>query len=626
MTNENDLFEENYENGEIVEPADVVPEKKKPKEKKPKEKKPKEKQPNKLETWWKGLTPLKQKLTIGGTIVGVIALMLVVKLFFFTDKGSYFADVKNIVTSDLGSFEYVFDIRTSEYKEQKIEASDYTQSELEGLENSDKVETETGDKEEGKHQGSIKDDWGNKDNISTDEWKYPNYKLVIKGQTLSTSPHKAYYNISLVTEYFNDALTEIYVIDGKYYINIEQLRYWLSQSQDAYLVSLGKELVEGSNWLVIDEKDFAYASRYAEDGEERNITSLFTLKENITTMANILLSNLENSVSSDSLSIQDNMKYFTLKNPADVIKKFKSLTVNSGDLYDVYIKNAYSEEDLKLVKKEKDNFIVALSDLAMIFNTKNVMLDMQGMTRTYSDNEGNNVIEATLNTAFSDGVVDYRVNISMLRSSKVSEITAPKGSSVNAKDYNSDIELLTNKLIDYFNFTDIKTEVKLNTTVDSIRKDIDNSFIKLFNETGLVYVTENNFETILKEYAEYDKDDKLEALVTEYYDLLKQEDVEVEQGKEKIETLSWGTDYKVDKNNELSNDKLLVYTLTGDLDPTLFSIKDGDNLYPCNNTTILTSYDKNFEIPENSLCFVISNSVNEFELYYDNELLGKLTR
>lgn len=626
MTNENDLFEENYENGEIVEPIDVVTEKGKPKEDNSKEKKPKEKKPNKLVVWWKSLSPKKQKLSIGGTIAGIIVLMIVVKLVFFADKGSYFQDVQSIVTSDLGSFEYVFDIRTSEYKEQKIEASDYSQSDLEGLESSDKVENETGDTTDGKHQGSIKEDWGNKDNISTDEWQYPSYKLVIKGQTLSTSPHKAYYNISLVTEYFNDTLTEVYIVDGKYYINIEQLRYWLSQSQDSYLVSLGKSLVEGSNWLVIDEDDFAYASRLTEDGEERSITSLYTIKENATLMASILLSNLEGATSSDSLSVQDNMKYFTLKNSSDVIAKFKGLTTNSGDLFDVYVKNAYSEEYHKLVNKEKDNFIVALSDLAMIFNTKNVMLDMQGMTRTYNDNDGNNIIEATLNTAFSDGVVDYRVNISMMRSSKVTEINVPKGSSINAKDYNSDIEVLANKLIDYLNFTDIKTEVKLNTTVDSVRKDIDNAFIKMLNETGLVYVTENNFKTILTEYAEYDKDGKLEAIVTEYYNLLKQKDVEVEQEKEKIETLTWGEGYQVSKNNVLSNDRLLVYILTGDLDPSLFSIKDGNNLYPCNNITILTSYDKEFEIPDNSLCFVISNDVNEFDLYYDNELLGKLTR
>lgn len=569
----------------------------------------------------------KKNLLIVGGIVLAIILLIVVKIVFFSDKGSYFNDVNKIITSDLGSFEYVFDIRTKEFEEEKIEATDYDQSQLEGLENADDVEKETvSDEEDGKHQSSIKDEWGNKDNISTGDWQYPNYKLVIKGQTLSTKPHEAYYKISLVTEYFNDVLTEIYVKDDNYYINIEQLRYWLTQSQDSYLVSIGKSLIEGSNWLVINEKDFAYISRYAEDNEKSELTSLYDMKEHTTTMASIILKNLEGVVDSDSLSIQDNMKYFTLKNSTDVVKKFKSLATNSGDLYDSYISKVYKDNDLKQAKNEKDNFIVALSDLAMMFNTKNVLLDMQGMTRTYKDNDGYNVIEATLNTALTDGVTDYRINISMMRTNKVTELKIPSGSTVSSLDYSVDIENVFNDIVDYLNFTSIKTEVKLNTSVDSIKKDIDKSFIKMLNETGLVYVTENNFKTIISEYEKYDKGDKLKSIVEDYNNLLKQNENEELTDEEKINELAWGTGFKVNKNLELSNDRLLVYTVVGDLDYSLFSIKESENIYPCNNEVILKSYDPNFEVPEKSLCFIISNSVNEFELYYDNECLGKLTR
>lgn len=569
----------------------------------------------------------KKNLLIVGGIVLAIILLIVVKLVFFSDKGSYFNDVSKIITSDLGSFEYVFDIRTKEYEKEKIEATDFDQSQLEGLENADGVEKETSDdKEDGKHQSSIKDEWGNKDNISTGDWQYPNYKLVIKGQTLSTKPYEAYYNISLVTEYFNDVLTEIYIKDGNYYINIEQLRYWLTQSQDSYLVSVGKSLIEGSNWLVINEEDFAYISRYAEDNEKSEVHSLYDMKEHTTTMANMLLRSLEDAVDSDSLSIQDNMKYFTLKNPSDVVRKFKSLATNSGDLYDSYISKVYKDNDLNQAKNEKDNFIVALSDLAMMFNTKNVLLDMQGMTRTYKDNDGYNVIEATLNTALTDGVTDYRVNISMMRTNKVTDIKLPSGSTVSSLDYNVDIEEVFNDIVDYLNFTSVKTEVKLNTSVDSIKKDIDKAFIKMFNETGLVFVTENNFKTILAEYEKYDKDGKLKGLVEDYNNLLSQAEDDEIANKDERNELSWGTDFKVTKNSNLSNDKLLVYTVTGDLDYSLFSIKESGNIYPCNNSVILKSYDPNFKIPEKSLCFVISNSVNEFELYYDNEFLGKLTR
>lgn len=595
----------------------------------------------------------KKALAIG---LGVIVVGCIC-YFIFRPKETYFDDVNKVTSATLGTYQYVLDVRTSEHKDVKVKASDVTKSDLSNLksaEDTESTEQETDiakqkESEGGKHNRSISDSWTNKDNILATDWKYPNYKLVIDEQTTSLKPYTCYYKVSLVTEYFNDVLTEVYCIDGNYYINIEQLRYWLRQSKDSYFLDLGNNLPDGSKWLVIPQKEFNYASRYAESNEKSGTSSIYRIDRKVNAIISIIFNQVNAYSDKGSLSSQGTTKYFSLKNPDNVVKGIKTMVENSGNTYSDYLSSVKDcVDDMEQAENERDNVIAAFSNLVLDFNNikaKDVNLDMQGMTRNYNDSEGNPVTEVVMNTAFTSGVTDFRINFFMSHSDALPDIKIPLGSTISIKDY-ANPELISdtiNSIIDYLNFTDIKTEVQLDMTPENAQKQLDEKVVDMINETGLVYATKHNLPEIIKNYTKYDKNDKLKEII-EFYN---KESVEETKTIENIVssrstslsgTLENSLTYTVAINNTETNDKLFVLDLNvsgGNVKTNDFNLISSDgNIYPCNNTDVLLSYNENFDtfdaVDETNaharLYFVIDKTNTNISLQYKDKILGDLTR
>lgn len=465
----------------------------------------------------------KKKILIGVGVAVIVIIILLIVIAKFNNKPTYFNDVNKILSDDVGSFSYIIDVRTNKHDKSQKDSKSLSESELSELKNDNTVqekEEETNSSEDStKHQSSITDTWDSKDNVSVSDWKYPNYKLTISGQTTSVKPYKAYFKIDLVTEYFNDNLTEVYCDEGKNYINMEQLRYWLTHSKDAYFVKLGKSIPEGSKWLVINDKDFNYKSRYSEDNEKHYIRGMNNIVDRSKNIVKLLFNALSNNISSSDTKEESGMKYLIIDSP-EAFGVAKELISNSSALFDSYL-NTLSKDAKKEFSSEKDNVIKAISPLfESISCVSNPDISVRGQTRNYTNNAGNSVTEATFNTAVKTNKTDYRVNITLSRSGSLEELEIPSGSTIDYKDYKASNEGLVsnvfNKIIDYLNFTNIKTEMKLKPALTDLDTIIKDYYIDLINETGLVYITRSNFDDIISSYKNYDKDSKLESIVASY--------------------------------------------------------------------------------------------------------------
>ena len=236
-----------------------------------------------------------------------------------------------------------------------------------------------------------------------------------------------------------------------------------------------------------------------------------------------------------------------------------------------------------------------------------------------------------------------------------------------------------NKIVDYFNFTPIKTDVKLNINPDTISEAVLDKFIKLVNDTGKAgyWVTRDNVGEYIETYrgmsaADLSDENDLwnTTLVSDLVEALEKivpnrtsTDVglpvvtrptvpdNTEEGDGQVEQFPGvifeqdGLEFRAWHNDALSNHDLFVLSLevlnrSGEdaiVDCGSFVIHDLlDSIYPANNEILIRNYDNLFDmdkllgdiyIPVKGfetfdIYFVIAEDAGHSNLFYGDTNLG----
>lgn len=576
----------------------------------------------------------------------LIAIFLCIS-FFKKDKDNYFTVLDGILNNELGTFEYTFDVRTTEHTEvaQNIEV---TLADLKNVEGSEAAEgSEVSEASEG--EGGTEEtsapvssntfvEWTNADGTKMNSWRYPKYKLTFSGICTSTDPYEADITVSLATEYHNGVLTEIIAKDGVYYLDLASLTSWLRSSSDSYLISLGEQIPDGAKYLMIPKDSLNLPSRYAEDSEVdlSKCPDLRTFIQRINFLERSITSSLKGTVNIDKCMTTSEASYGLLITGADGVKVangVQSIVNRSGEFYKSYLSGAkgkglYDDSQYTQALREEDNVMKALTDLMVYLNIEDLSksnVTISGTARKYTNSKGNSTLEASLNTSFQSSEKDYNVNMTFMRCGDKGEVTTPDGSTVT-KDKLPSESLVRETLwgiVDYMNPTSILLENKLELNPERIEANIKDQLIKLVNSIpdAQMYLTETTVDSYIAKYANFDdtsasKVDLVNAqIVKDFMDTVNNVTggiyIEVEVTPEAEmpqypEMVYEDTNIKITAklNEETSDanlyqvDMFIINKANGSitLDLTNFSLQTLlSSVYPANNTTLLHNYDNSWD-------------------------------
>ena len=614
----------------------------------------------------KGKNILKNKKVL--IALGVVAFFIVVgilKSLIGGNKGSdqdYFTVLDTILNSDGGEFAYTITVNSGKHTEKGLDndslvIEEGTQS-VESTETSTEIiSTESSDIEQSKESEILEStsevdnqktlsaqtsEWGTKDGIALTEWKYPKYIIKITGACTSVEPYTAKLNIVLATENFSDEFTDIVAVDNAYYINVEQIKHWLENSKDSYLVSIANEMPDGSKYVQINDSDFVIPSRYAEDGEKgiSGVKGLYNYKKRFLSLVSLVENTIKGYCELGSSSQDGYTMIANGENGKNIASAIKSIVTKSGDFYDSYINTLELTDDEKKQKnREKDNFISAMSKAMLYMNlttTDAMNFQMSGNALTLNNGDNNKQYEASLQLGYTLNDTDYSVSISAQRvGSQVDKITVPDASTSNSLMSFEEITNIFNNVMDYFNFTDIELGKQLEPTPQNSVNNALQSFVDLVNENGCYseVLSIHNVMNFLQKYSNIEErnatDENEKACIVLTNDFLntfgnmitdarkqvlkdnvtgEETDKNVEQKDDnqgveqypKCDTKVDGVDLSLKVNAKKSTSRLLVIDCKVvnntdkdvTFDETSFQVKTLlGSIYPANNRTLLGGYD-----------------------------------
>lgn len=649
-----------------------------------------------------------KKVLIGLGVVLIIVVMLVVKsLLGGGSDTDFYSTFQGLFTNELGQFKYVIDVRTGEEGSLNVKTSkdgkQTTVSDLDSMKNedtsstaspdstaepsatgvSDTEATSEPDSDTGKHKFT---DWNEHAVVQTDNWQYPNYKVIIEGVTNSVDPLETDIKISIATQAYNSLFTELICMDGKYYLDIESIQSWLNASADSYLMSLGKDLPKGSKWLVIPEKSFKVASRYAEASEKEasTVTGLTTLYKRFLVRLGVDISSFRSVMEDIGLSSNSGVDYITITNDNsnsfnNIVAWLDDSMLLIGSIECDYLSQAkeqklFTDEQEKQERRELDNKVQAYYDAHKYFaglrstsdGYKQMNAQLTGNSRIYQNSNGNTAIEATLLATYTKEGVDHQINFNGYRLGEKGEIQVPQGSQVESTDDSWDTyKGIASNMMDYFNPTDIELGTQLEITPDNMSKKVLKDFIKLVNEAGCSdkWLTLNNVHSYIKKWANYKTNtlstkeeiantklvkDLMNAINGISGGVVVKEEVKANEKVEKYPEVTKkinGVVVKLKYNKAKSTSDLLVMDATlmngtnkaVTIDLTNFSLHTLlDSVYPANNDTLLKNYDNTFNTSKlktkitlkgkgydsAELYFVLSSDSGHMDLFLGNTKVG----
>lgn len=619
----------------------------------------------------------KKVILLGIGIVAVIILGLIV--FSLTrDKTNYLTLTNNLLAQSKGSFRYVFDIRTSEHEEGGTSDSASSLASLENIEANMDV-----DKILEEYQKNKKDfvEWTDKDGVEVVAWDYPKYKLIVEGNVKSVEPLEMSLSLNLATNYFNDTLTDIVVKDNKTYVNIEQLRYWLINSKDKNLITLGNTLPESAKYVEYEGDAFNLYSTFAEVDEidKSRELSIVSLYNRFLVAEKVLVSKLD--IDKKCLTNENEVYSLNITGDAsvDLLKSIKSLVLRIGDTYKSIISNQYSnklmsDEQYEQAKKETDNIVSAFSNLGMFFNTANLSdmnLQVGGNARTYTSGKGSTVFESTLATQFTANDTDYSISIQLHKDSKFTDVELPKQSSASISTY-TDTDFVEKYLLEvfkYLNITGVDLEKQLISTCSSIKSDMLKDFVNLVNnenkgKEGFTSINQGNVLDFIFNYKDMEVTDdtsELDAVniglvkdfMEEFKDfipnIIKDQDTNssIKDGSRYTSLIADTDKFRIyaDFNIETSNTRCIIldtYILNTSSEELVINTNDislrtlQSSKYPANYLASLLEYDNSFDktkAPETvtiaaggfvkvPLYFIVQNGIEYMDLWYGETNLG----
>lgn len=609
-------------------------------------------------------------------IVFLLALFLLFQIASKSSKQNFFSILDGILQTKLGSYTYVFDIRTSEHSDKTEQIIVANIEELEGVESVDLNEDVV---VEGSRNSFV--EWTNADGIKMTSWRYPKYKITVDGATTSLEPYTATATISIATEYFNDVFTDITAFEGNYYVNIESIGKWLRNSKDTYLVGLGNRLPEGSRYLVIPFEELYIPSRYAEDAELdlSKVPSIETLISRVLLFESCVEGNFKDCISKEALT--SGVSTFDVIISGDdsvaVQRELRGMLSQAGNYYRSYVSTAvekglYNEEQSKQAMREEDNIIRALTDLMVYMNLSDLSpnnFQLTGTARKYENSKGIDSLEAKVVSKIKTDSKDYDISISLMRTGEKVDIRKPDGSTL-IRDSLPEPTLIGNtfnRVVDYFNPTMIDFELKQELNPQRIKESVKMDLVQLVNnlpeaETYLTILTVDDY---IAKYMAYEVTDESSAvdrinkqIVTDFANTLnsitgkptlaEEEEVSIEEVLELYPEIAY-EDSNVKMTGKINEeetdstlaciDLLIMNKAEGDLelDLTTFSLRTLlSSVYPANNLTLLHAYDNSWDgmmspesmvIPTSGyknlkLYFVTSNDTGYMDLWVGEKKLG----
>lgn len=484
----------------------------------------------------------KRKLPAWAIAVGVLVLAVVVGVLSSKFRGggdtsNFYQTTQAVLSNEIGSFHYTFDVRTSKAGSTEEKATDKP-SEGEPSEDAIAVpdedstsvpdgdaeatpipEADIGEEPVGdQHKKTY--DWNDTGSYEQEGWRYPCYTVTVDGRCNSVDPYEITFQVDITTELFKDTFTDVTFKDGKYYVNVEQMRYWLSSSKDAYLASIANEMPEGSKYLVIPEADFSLTSRYAEadEAEMAKVKDMRTAIRRMKTFFSGVVAVAGQQIGDTGLSTdKDNVSDLNLTgDTAGAFVTFlKGFASGAGLFWDSYIDTCgeelfYSEEGVEQAKKERDNFVSAFksfNDKLSLASDDSLNAKVVGKSRMYKNTSGNDALESQINMEYTLGDVFTQVSMNLLRTGEGDEIKEPDGSKVELKDFRNKtlVETTVYKVMDYFEFMGIDLSKSMQLSPDTVTDNLMKEFIELVNTSqSFVTVTENNVAEYVKKYANFE--------------------------------------------------------------------------------------------------------------------------
>lgn len=630
----------------------------------------------------------KKKSKFKYLVIGVAGVVIVGAVAIGIKGGNTtnFLDVTNtLLTQTTGKYRYVLDVRTSQSKGATSSTKEETQEELEELEASTDV-----DEIVKKYQDKKKDfvNWEGKNGVEDSDWKFPKYKIVFEGNVKSVEPLEMNMDISLVTNSFNDKLTQIVVKKDKTYIDMEQLRYWLMNSKSSVLVKLGQTVPDGTKWVKYKGDAFNLRSTFAEDSEadasrESNLIKLYGRLVNVIQVAERGISIDKSCFSSESNTYKLNLAG---NNATKALEGVKYVVDNIGEVHHSAIKQDLSnklltKEQYAQADNETDNIVSAFKGVSSYLASADLDgmgLQATGTARVYKDDSNAKVYESKLSTQFTANNVDYNVAVELYKALKVDKIEEPTQSVINASDnvtLGNDKDFIYDYfvvILDYLNISGVDVTKHLALTVDNVKTDAYKSFVKIINDKNK---SDSNFSPItvqtlpdyIKKYRTLEvtqstsKQDKAnKELVLEFLDKFK-DIIPSETSEQDTDAVLKDADrfplilfenkqYKVFVNFDSKNSdaKLLKYDCTfinKTNKPITFKTHDfclkntRNSKYPANDLSLITEHDNGFKksnLVENinlpskgyatgSLYFVLP-ALEPMDLYNGSIKFGKVIR
>lgn len=442
-------------------------------------------------------------------VIGVAGVVIVGAVAIGIKGGNTtnFLDVTNtLLTQTTGKYRYVLDVRTSQSKGATSSTKEETQEELEELEASTDV-----DEIVKKYQDKKKDfvNWEGKNGVEDSDWKFPKYKIVFEGNVKSVEPLEMNMDISLVTNSFNDKLTQIVVKKDKTYIDMEQLRYWLMNSKSSVLVKLGQTVPDGTKWVKYKGDAFNLRSTFAEDSEadasrESNLIKLYGRLVNVIQVAERGISIDKSCFSSENSTYKLNLAG---NNAKKALEGVKYVVDNIGEVHHSAIKQDLSNKLLTKAQyaqadNETDNIVSAFKGVSSYLASADLDgmgLQATGTARVYKDDSNAKVYESSLSTQFTANNVDYNVAVELYKALKVDKIEEPTQSVINASDnvtLGNDKDFIYDYfvvILDYLNISGVDVTKHLALTVDNVKTDAYKSFVKIINDKNK---SDSNFSPI----------------------------------------------------------------------------------------------------------------------------------
>lgn len=628
--------------------------------------------------------PSKKVVVIGGVVLGLVVVIGSMSVVKSMKSGlDYYDTFYSLFSNELGTYNYVLSVNTGEAG--TILQNGSTEADIASLETMETQEvaeapadekvpegSETSETDETTAEGSDEQqvdtkyefsDWDKYSDVKMSEWQYPVYRVSITGETTSVDPLTTHAVVSIATPYENSKFTELTCIDGNYYLDIETMRNWLLNSSDSYLINVASQLPQGSKYLMMTEQEFKHMSWYAEDGELEfsTVSGLRPMYMRFVNSLGIIFSNVYNSIDDDCKNVgkTDSSFLVTGESATPVINALHSMVSRSGEMYDGILNSAvqkglYNDSQLEQANREKDNVVEAFMDEAVVWGSTNadaMNFQLGGNCKTFSNGKGNQTIECNLSAVYTMNGTDYSLAFSGSRSGDKVDVVTPDGSTLAYIDYvdlgaTNSVANTVHGIIDYFNFTNIAMDMKLELTPDRIVENAVNDFVTLVNEQGVSdkYLTRSNILDFIAEYEDGAKEgaDIKESASAQMVDefvtamnnvtggLVIEKEVVVEQEAEQypeVELTYNGVDYRLKFNEAESDSRLIVLdgeainksdTTEATVDLQMFSLKSLLNsTYPANNELLLRDYNNLFDFESMETELVLAPCQwSDFTLYF----------